>query len=65
MRKHIEALLKRNISSNSIATHTGVSQAIISKLRNGKRPIKNLTIETGEKLVRYEKELERIENKIE
>lgn len=59
MRKEIESLLNRDISSNRIATNTVVSQAVISKLRNGKRSISGLTIETGEKLVKYERKLQK------
>ncbi|WP_245393432.1 hypothetical protein [Staphylococcus coagulans] len=67
MRETIQRLLARELSSNSIALATGVSQAVISKLRNGKKEIGNLTINSGEKLYKYEMELEvmeKLENKI-
>lgn len=67
MKEIIKRLLARELSSNSIALATGVSQAVISKLRNGKKEIGNLTINSGEKLYKYEMELEvmeKLESKI-
>lgn len=58
MRGTIERLLNSNLSSNSIAVHTGVSQAVISKLRNGKKEVGNLTLNSAEKLYNYQKGLE-------
>ncbi len=58
MRETIQRLLKSGLSSNSIAMHTGVSQAVISKLRNGKKEIGNLSLNSAEKLYEYKKELE-------
>ncbi|QDX01132.1 hypothetical protein DWB90_08765 [Staphylococcus chromogenes] len=61
MRKTIQKLLNSNLSSNSIATHTGVSQASISKLRNGKKELGDIALSTAEKLFKYQKGLERME----
>lgn len=64
MRNAIQKLLNSNLSSNSIATQTGVSQAVISKIRNGKRDLGGISLNTAEKLYYYQKEME-IVNKIE
>ncbi len=61
MRETIQRLLASNLSSNSIAIHTGVSQAVISKLRNGKKEIGNLSLNSAEKLYEYEKAMEVME----
>ena len=60
MRETIERLLKSELSSNSIATHTGVSQASISKLRNGKKELGDIALSTAEKLFKYQKGVERM-----
>ncbi|PCF60932.1 hypothetical protein B5C05_01750 [Staphylococcus delphini] len=61
MRKTIERLLNSELSSNSIAVRTGVSQAVISKLRNGKKELGNLTLNSAEKLFEYQKEMEKVD----
>ncbi|MDR5602752.1 hypothetical protein RCO12_04805 [Staphylococcus coagulans] len=57
MRETIQRLLAREISSNSIALATGVSQAVISKLRNRKKELGNLSLNSAEKLYNYQKGL--------
>ena len=52
----IEWLLK-NATKN-----TGVAQATISNIINGKRALKNLTIEVGSKLTKYAEQLKNMEN---
>ncbi|MGM7689745.1 hypothetical protein ACS7WQ_06370 [Staphylococcus felis] len=64
MRDTIKKLLDSNLSSNSIATQTGVSQAVISKIRNGKRDLGGISLNTAEKLYNYQKEIEKM-NKVE
>ena len=56
MRIEIQNLLNSDLSSNYIATQTNVSQAVISKLRNCKREIGNLSLDSAEKLYNYEME---------
>ena len=58
MRKEIRDLLNSNITSYEISKETGVSNSVISRLRNGEREIGKVTLETAEKL--YEYEMERI-----
>lgn len=65
MKEAIKRLLNSNLSSNSIATHTGVSQAVISKLRNGKKELGNLSLNSAEKLFEYQKGLEVMDKAIE
>ena len=48
----IEWLLKNDTQYN-IAKNTGVAQSAISNIINGKRALKNLTIEVGAKLTSY------------
>lgn len=48
----------KKVSNYRIQKDTGVSYGAISELRNGKRKIKNLTLETVEKLYNYQKGLE-------
>ena len=59
MRKEIRDLLNSNITSYEISKETGVSNSVISRLRNGEREIGKVTLETAEKL--YEYEMDRIE----
>ena len=56
----IEWLLK-NATQYNIAKNTGVAQATISNIVNGKRELKNLTIEVGAKLTDYAKKLQKQE----
>ncbi len=65
MRNEIKRLLDSNLSSNSIAAHTGVSQAVISKLRNAKKEIGNLSLNSAEKLYNYQKGLDIMDKIIE
>lgn len=52
----IEKLLNdKNISNYKIKQDTGVSYGAISELRNGKRKLKNITLETAGKLYEYAK----------
>lgn len=62
MRKTIEKLLNSNLSSNHIATKTGISQSTISRIRSGERTIDNLTLKNAEKLYEYQKEIENMKN---
>lgn len=48
----IEWLLK-NATQYEISINTGVAQSTISNIVNGKRELKNLTIEVGAKLTSY------------
>ncbi|PIH08926.1 hypothetical protein CTJ08_13830 [Staphylococcus epidermidis] len=60
----IEKLLNNNeISNYKIKKDTGISYGCISELRNGKRKVKNLTLETAEKLYNYQVELEQSDEK--
>ena len=52
----IEWLLK------NATQYTGVAQATISNIINGKRALKNLTIEVGSKLTKYAEQLKNMEN---
>lgn len=61
MKKTIKRLLESDLSSNSIALATGVSQAVISKLRNRKKELGNLSLNSAEKLYNYQKGLEVME----
>ena len=54
----IEWLLK-NATQYDIAINTGVAQSTISNIVNGKRELKNLTIEVGAKLTSYAIEKQR------
>ncbi|EHJ07944.1 helix-turn-helix domain-containing protein [Staphylococcus simiae] len=51
-------LNNKSISSYKINQDTGIAYNGISELRRGKRQIKNLTIDTIEKLYHYQKSLE-------
>lgn len=50
MRKEIEKLLKSDLTSNCIATETGVEQSTIHRLRFGERTLDNLELKQCEKL---------------
>lgn len=52
----IEWLLE-NVTQYRISKDTGVAQATISNVINGKRKLKNLTIEVGAKLTAYAEQL--------
>lgn len=49
----------KKVSNYRIQKDTGVSYGAISELRNGKRKIKNLTLDTAEKLYNYQKQIEK------
>jgi len=53
MREKIEWLLKSDIKGTTIEKNTGVSRAVISKLRKEQRDIGGLTLDTCEKLCNY------------
>ena len=57
----IEWLLK-NATQYNISKNTGVAQATISNIINGKRELKNLTIEVGSKLTEYADQLQKQDN---
>ncbi|MCU7557242.1 hypothetical protein [Macrococcus capreoli] len=59
MRNEIIKLLESDIPGNEIEDKTGVSRAIISRLRLGQRDIGKLRLETAEKLCKYQEELEK------
>lgn len=54
----IKKLLDSDITAYQIEKRTGVSRAKIGRLKNDKNSLKNLTLETAEKLYNYQKELE-------
>lgn len=49
----IDKLIKSDITVYQIAKDTGVSQASLTNMRNGKKEINNLRLETAEKLGDY------------
>lgn len=57
----IEWLLN-NATQYNISKNTGVAQATISNIINGKRALKNLTIEVGSILTEYAEQLKNTEN---
>ena len=57
----IEWLLK-NATQYNISKNTGVAQATISNIINGKRALKNLTIEVGSILTEYAVQLQKQNN---
>ena len=57
----IEWLLK-NATQYNISKNTGVAQATISNIINGKRELKNSTIEVGSKLTEYADQLQKQNN---
>lgn len=54
----IKKLLDSDITAYQIEKVTGVSRAKIGRLKNDKNSLKNLTLETAEKLYNYQKQLE-------
>lgn len=54
-KKLIIELIESDITGYQIYKETGVSQYVISQLRQGKRDIDNLTLNTTEKLYDYAK----------
>ena len=64
MRNEIQKLLDSNLSSNKIATLSGVDQSTIHRIRKGERNLDNITLVKAEKLYKTYKEMEKM-NKIE
>ncbi len=52
-KKKIIELIESNLTGYEISKKTGVSQYVLSKLRQGKREVDNLTLNTTEKLYEY------------
>lgn len=52
-RKKIIELIESNLTGYEISKKTGVSQYVLSQLRQGKREVDNLTLNTTEKLYDY------------
>lgn len=50
LKDKVRAVLDSNLSQYEINKKTGVSQGSLSALRNGKKKIGNLSIDTAEKL---------------
>lgn len=51
----IKKLIESDLTGYQIYKETGISQTVISTLRNGNRDIDNLTLKTTEKLYEYAK----------
>lgn len=52
-KKMIIELIESDITGYQIHKETGVAQYVISQLRQGKREVDNLTLNTTEKLYEY------------
>ncbi|HAY2926981.1 hypothetical protein AB2P37_00200 [Staphylococcus aureus] len=52
-KKKIIELIESNLTGYEISEKTGVSQYVLSQLRQGKREVDNLTLNTTEKLYEY------------
>lgn len=59
----IQRLLDSDIKARDIERETGVKNARIYELRNGKRKLENLTLLTAERLYQYQRELDEKEGK--
>lgn len=57
MRDKIEKLLQSDIKGTEIENKTGVSRAVITKLRKGQREVGGLTLATSEKLCKLYEEM--------
>ncbi|WP_414715333.1 hypothetical protein [Staphylococcus delphini] len=57
-KKTIERLLNSQVSAYKIHQETGVSTGRISDLRNGKRELEGITLQTAEKLYAYQCKIE-------
>ncbi|MGK0575474.1 hypothetical protein [Macrococcus capreoli] len=57
MREKIEKLLQSDIKGTTIEEKTGISRAVISKLRKNQRSIGGLRLDTCEKLVEFYDEI--------
>lgn len=54
-KKKIIKLIESDITGYQIYKETGVAQYVLSQLRQGKREVDNLTLNTTEKLYEYAK----------
>lgn len=54
----VSKLLNSDITSYEINRHTGITRQLIDKYRSGKSELKNMTLETAEKLYNYAKKIE-------
>ncbi|EOI3407522.1 hypothetical protein [Staphylococcus aureus] len=52
-KKKIIELIESNLTGYEISKKTGFSQYVLSQLRQGKREVDNLTLNTTEKLYEY------------
>ncbi|MBE5665548.1 hypothetical protein HU002_01220 [Staphylococcus sp. SS251] len=52
-KKKLMELIESKITGYEISKNTGVSQYVLSQLRQGKREVDNLTLNTTEKLYEY------------
>ncbi|CXQ82434.1 hypothetical protein [Staphylococcus aureus] len=52
-KKKIIELIESNLTGYEISKKIGVSQYVLSQLRQGKREVDNLTLNTTEKLYEY------------
>ncbi len=52
-KKKIIELIESNLTGYEISKKAGVSQYVLSQLRQGKREVDNLTLNTTEKLYEY------------
>ncbi|HCV8717131.1 TPA: hypothetical protein OWT21_001192 [Staphylococcus aureus] len=52
-KKKIIELIESNLTGYEISKKTGVSQYVLPQLRQGKREVDNLTLNTTEKLYEY------------
>ncbi|HDA0891465.1 TPA: hypothetical protein PIT46_001376 [Staphylococcus aureus] len=52
-KKKIIELIESNLTGYEISKKPGVSQYVLSQLRQGKREVDNLTLNTTEKLYEY------------
>ncbi|MCG5667301.1 hypothetical protein [Staphylococcus aureus] len=52
-KKKIIELIESNLTGYEISKKTGVSKYVLSQLRQGKREVDNLTLNTTEKLYEY------------
>lgn len=57
-KKTIERLLASQLSAYKIHQETGVSTGRISELRNGKRKLDGITLQTAEKLYKLQQKIE-------
>ena len=57
MQDEIQELLNSGISAYAISKGSGVSQSVITRLRSRDRKIEKLTIETGQRLLDYWKQV--------